>query len=353
MILKPIWQDPISAKEWLRKNEIETLRQLGLTADFVAGEIAWRKEISLYDDAEYLDAERKGRGHRLDRNKRELINLIFNRYLVYQQTRRDNGQSWYDWDDVSFVALEALAEHPMTGLYDAVFIDEAQDFAPSWVKLAKALLKPGGNLFICDDPAQSIFCWYSWHQKGLSVVGRSRVLRVPFRSTLEISQAAHSLIEADETLRQTEERPEPDFTSYELGTGPLPALIACKDVESETRFVHEKVHELIAEGVSPNQIAILCHNRWHAQSWEQWQKQGVYVQHFEKMKGLEFSAVFIPRLQDAFPTPADADSVTAMRRKIFTAMTRARYRLIMSYYGMLPKPLEPLLENVWCENFVT
>jgi hypothetical protein len=44
--------------------------------------------------------------------------------------------------------------------------------------------------------------------------------------------------------------------------------------------------------------------------------------------------------------------VTAMRRKIFTAMTRARYRLTLSYYGMLPKPLEPLLENMWCENFM-
>jgi hypothetical protein len=351
MILKSIWQDPISTKDWLRKYEPETLKQLELSADFVAGEFAWRKELGLYDDLEYLDAERKGRGQRLDRPKREIINRMFNRYLAYQHTRRQNGESWYDWDDVSFIALEALSDHPLAEQYDAIFLDEAQDFAPSWIKVSRALLKSGGDLFICDDPAQSIFCSYTWIQKGLSVVGRSRVLRVPFRSTREISQAAHGLIEADETLRQTEERPEPDFTSYELGTGPLPALIACKDLESEIRFVNLKVRELLDNNVPPNQIAILCHNRWHIDRWGEWKKQGVYVQHFEKMKGLEFAAVFVPHLQDSFPLPNDPDAVTVMRRKIFTAMTRARHRLILSYHGMLPKPLEPLLENVWCENF--
>lgn len=353
LILRTGWKDPISAKDWLRKYEGESLKQLGLAADFVAGEIAWRKELQLFHDEAYLEADRKGRGQRLDRLKREQMNRIFNRYLDYQSNHRQAGEVWYDWDDIPFLALDALYEnHPMTGQYDAVFLDEAQDFTPSWIQVTKALLKPGGNLFICDDPSQSIFCSYTWPQKGLSVVGRSRVLRVPFRSTREISQAAHSLIEADETLRQTEERAEPDFTSYELGTGPLPALIACKDAESETLFVGEKVQELIDGGVLPVQIAILCHNRWHVERWAAWQKRGVYVQHFEKMKGLEFAAVFVPHLQDSFPAPNDPDAVTVMRRKIFTAMTRARYRLILSYHGMLPKPLEPLLENVWCENFI-
>jgi hypothetical protein len=353
LILKANWQDPISAKDWLRKYEGESLRQLNLSADFLAGEIAWRKELGIFDDGEYIEADRKGRGQRLDRAKREQINRIFNRYLDFQNAQREKGESWYDWDDVPFLALEALNEqHPMTSMYDAVFIDEAQDFAPSWIQVSKALLKAGGNLFICDDPAQSIFCSYTWPQKGLSVVGRSRVLRVPFRSTREISQAAHSLIEADETLSQMEERPEPDFTSYELGSGPLPALIACKDPEAEMAFLNEKLQELLDAGFVPERIAILCHNRWHIERWAGWQKQGVYVQQFEKMKGLEFDAVFVPHLQDSFPSPNDPDMVTAMRRKIFTAMTRARYRLTLSYYGMLPKPLEPLLENVWCENFV-
>jgi hypothetical protein len=351
-ILKSNWHDPLKTTLWLKQYAAEPLRQMRLTSDFVASEFAWRKEMGLYSDADYLEADRRGRGQRLDRSKREHLNAVFKQYLAFQEARRSQNQPWYDWDDVSFLALEELENgHPLRSAYHAIFIDEAQDFAPSWMRLTKALLKPDGSLFICDDPAQSIFCSYTWPQKGLSVVGRARTLRVPFRSTREISQAAHSLIEADDTLRQTEDRAEPDFTSYELGSGPLPAVIACKDMAAEVQFVTDKVNELLQAGMPHESIAILCHNRWHMKHWGHLANTGIYIQHFEKMKGLEFTAVFLPFMHEAFPTPDDPDSVTAIRRKVFTAMTRARYRLVLSYTGMLPRPLEPLLENVWCESY--
>ncbi len=364
------WHEPIKTRDWLRKYEKSALQELDLSTEFVASEFSWRKEMNLLDDDAYLEVERKGRGQRLEKSKREIINAMFNRYRDYQSEQGDSG---YDWDDVAALAYKALQSpaqtlpldvtsegedetqpyHPLLGAYDAIFIDEAQDFAPSWMQVIRALLRQNGNLFICDDPSQSIFNTYSWPQKGLSVVGRSRILRVPFRSTREISQAAHSLIEADDTLRQTEDRPEPDFTSYELGSGPLPALIACKDSDSEKAFVDEKIRELLDLGIAPGQIAILCHAKWHTNHWRNWGSRGIYVQYVEKIKGLEFVAVFMPHLQDVFPQPDDSDSVTTIRRKVFTAMTRARWRLVMSYEGTLPKPLEPLVENVWCENFET
>jgi superfamily I DNA/RNA helicase len=148
-----------------------------------------------------------------------------------------------------------------------------------------------------------------------------------------------------------EDRPEPDFTSYELGSGSLPALIACKDSDSEAAYVNEKIGELLDNGTPPNHIAILCHAKWHIDRWNQWREQGVYVQHFEKIKGLEFPVVFIPHLHDSFPQPDDADSVSSIRRKIFTAMTRARWRLTLSHQETLPQPLMPLLENTLGEIF--
>ncbi|MBA3869849.1 MAG: UvrD-helicase domain-containing protein, partial [Anaerolineae bacterium] len=347
MILGNSWREPIKTREWLRQYERETLFALGLSAEFIAAEFAWRKEMALLDDNSYLESDRSGRGQRLERARRETLNALFNRYRAYQAAQG------YDWDDVATVAIATLNDaenHPMRQAYDAVFIDEGQDFAPSWTQLALALLKPHGDLLICDDPSQSIFCSYSWAQKGLSVVGRTRILRVPFRSTREISQAAHSLIEADETLRSTEERAEPDFSSYELGSGPMPALIVCRDSGSETTFIDDKLRDLLDGGASPGQIAILCHSKWHMDQWAEWARQGVYVQYFEKMKVLEFMVVFIPHLHDAFPHVDDADAVTVGRRKLFTAMTRARYRLVMSYQGTLPKPLEPLLDHMWCES---
>ncbi len=350
MILGEQWREPLKTREWLRQYQRENLASLGLSAEFVAAEFAWRKEMALLDDNSYLEADRSGRGHRLERNRREIINTLFNSYRNYQAAHG------YDWDDVATAALAVLNDddsHPMRQAYDAILIDEGQDFAPSWVQLTLSLLKPNGDLLICDDPSQSIFNAYTWLQKGLSVVGRTRILRVPFRSTREISRAAHSLIEADDTLRSTEERAEPDFSSYELGSGPLPALIACEDSASETTFINDKIRDLLAGGAAPGQIAILCHAKWHLDQWAEWTRQGVYVQHFEKIKGLEFMVVFVPHLHDAFPHSDDPDSVTVARRKLFTAMTRARYRLVMTYQGTLPKPLEPLLPHMWCESVAT
>lgn len=347
MILGEAWREPLKTREWLRQYERESLVALGLSAEFVSTEFAWRKEMALLDDQQYLEADRSGRGQRLDKAKRETLNALFNRYRAYQ------AMHGYDWDDVAAAALAELNDHddhPLRQAYDAVFIDEGQDFAPSWMQVVLALLKPRGDLLICDDPSQSIFCSYSWTQKGVSVVGRTRILRVPFRSTREISQAAHSLIEADDTLRTTEERAEPDFSSYELGSGPIPALMACADSASETRFIDDKIRDLLAGGAAPGQIAILCHAKWQVDRWANWARQGVYVQYFEKMKGLEFMVVFVPHLHDAFPHPDDPDAVTVGRRKLFTAMTRARYRLVMTYQGTLPKPLEPLLDHMWCES---
>jgi hypothetical protein len=343
MALQPYWADPLRAVEWLRRYTAERLREIGITADYAAAEFGWRKEMGLYDGEAYLQADRRGRGKRLDRHQREQLNQLFDAYRQAQMSMRANRQIWFDWDDVPLLTLEALEAHPLQHRYDAVFIDEAQDFAPSWIQACKMLVKHDGDLFLCDDPSQSIFSHYSWAQKGLNVIGHSRVLRVPFRSTRAISRAAHSLIEADEALRSQDERPQPDLDSEALRDGALPTLMTCLDEAAQSQWVESHIHQLMREGIPARQIAILCHNRWHLKRWESWSQRGVYVQHFDRMKGLEFQAVILPHLELAFPTPQDADSVSAMRRKLFTAITRARTHLALTCAGPLPRPLLPLL----------
>ncbi len=342
MVIQPYWADPLRAVDWLRRFASERLREIGVSADYAASEFGWRKELGLYDSNTYLHVDRRGRGKRLDRRQREEINLLFSAYLQAQSAMRANSAVWFDWDDVPFLTLEALENHPLLHHYDALFVDEAQDFAPSWIQVCRALVKADGDLFLCDDPSQSIFCTYSWVQKGLNIVGHSRILRVPFRSTRTISQAAHSLIEADEVLRSQDERTHPDLDAEALQDGPLPMLMNAWNEQAEVDWICHQIQGLLRDGIEAGQIAILCHNRWHLNRWQAWSKQGVYVQHFDRMKGLEFQAVFLPHLQSAFPTPQDSDSVSVIRRKIFTAMTRARSWLSLTCVGSVPVPLQPL-----------
>lgn len=293
-ILERQWQSPLKKTEWLQRHAAREIEQLKLTVEFVADELSWRVERGLSGDNDYLNADRKGRGYRLDRPMRETINFIFHQYQAFKAGQKRTGRAWYDWEDVPFLALEALENYPLKESFHAILIDEAQDFAPSWIQVVKGLLKPGGSLFLCDDPSQTIFQAYSWSQKSVQVVGLTTILRVPFRSTREISMAAHSLIEADDNLRQTEERPKPDFGSYEIGMGEMPLLIGYSDLHTEVMGVTQAVHRLLDREMPPQQIAILCQNRSQLSRWSHLEKAGVYVNYFEKMKGLEFNAVFVP-----------------------------------------------------------
>ncbi|RMF81390.1 MAG: hypothetical protein D6737_05225 [Chloroflexi bacterium] len=340
-ILGSKWRPPQKIEEWLSNWFADLMEQSNLTPEFVASEIEWRKELELYDNAEYLNVERKGRGRSLNKNKREVINTIMDQYIDYH-----HNESIRDWSDVPFVTLAELQTgHPLRHTYDFILIDEAQDFAPSWIKVILKLIKSNGDLFICDDPSQSLFRAFSWKQKGIEVRGRTRVLRVPFRCTREITLAAHSLINIDNTGDESEEIVKPDLQSYELASGDKPKVILVNRVEQEIKRVEDEVNILIHNGIMPSSIAILCHTKRIIKHWAHLRNQACYVGTFNQMKGLEFHAVLIPHLHTYFQVlgqEVDSEYIDSQRKKLFTAMTRAREMLILSATGNLPTELTSL-----------
>lgn len=340
------WKSPNNSEGWLQRYAAQELTQLELEAEYVSDEIGWRKDMGLYDNDAYLKIERRGRGQSLSLEKRQIINRIFDKYLKFQETHH-----WIDWDDVPHLTLEALEEgHPLAGYYDVILIDEAQDFAPTWISIVKKLLRPDGSLFVCDDPTQSLSRYYSWKEKGLEVVGRTRILRVPFRCTRQINLTAYSLIASDPQLNRNEDITRPDLDSNDLLDGEKPVLLKFSDSEKEVAFTEKEIDRLLSQGVPADQIAVLCHNHRHVKRWVHLRQKGHYVESFEKMKGLEFTAVFVPSLHSAFINETTDENISIKRRKIFTAMTRARHTLMLSYQNELPKPLEPILKYVTHEN---
>lgn len=348
-ILEDVWQSPLKKQTWLDRNVKAEMARLGLPVEFVAEEMSWRVEESLLTDDAYLSADRTGRGYRLEQSKRQIINTIFNRYITFKQA---SGPKRFDWEDVPFLAEERLRNphHPLRAAYDAVLVDEAQDFTPSWIRVVRLLLKPAGFLSLCDDPTQGIFHNYNWKQKNVAVVGRTRILQIPFRSTFEISAAAHALVDADEILSSSEERTRPDFTSYELSNGPIPDVVLCSDTHSEILAITNRVENLIDDDVPEHHIAILCHHWEQTGYWAALKERGVFVDSFDRSKGLEFQAVFIPHLHLLFSPDDDAEVISAKRRKIFMAMTRARHALFLSAEQALPEPLSPILGSVNVES---
>src|SRR5581483_11010648 len=71
------------------------------------------------------------------------------------------------------------------------------------------------------------------------------------------------------------------------------------------------------------------------------------------MKGLEFSAVLIPHLHtlcDGAGRVLDEGTISEIRRRAFTAMTRAREILIMSYQSQFPAELSAIEPHMQVEH---
>jgi hypothetical protein len=348
LILKGRWAQSIEVTQWLEQKMMDEITAAGLSVNYVRQEIRWRKEREIYEDDQYLEVSRKGRKHPLNREKRQRINTIFNQYLDYQKTLRHQGKEWRDAEDFRLEARHRLCAqpHPLAHTYDAIYIDEAQDFAPSWFEIIEKLLVRGGELFICDDPTQSIYQAYSWREKGIDVRGRTRILRIPFRSTRAIMRAAYSLIAADPLLSTSSDIIPPDIDSDELTEGDRPMLVACGNMQDEMKSIQGEVEALLRAGVNPRAIAVLLYSSRLVPSWEALRRLNVYVAQFERMKGLDFDYVYLPHLNRVFENVVDPNAISETRRRIYVAMTRARHQLTLSYHDAFPEAMNPVFPYI-------
>ncbi len=341
------WMTPANPEGWLRHDATEwpVVGELGV--DFIAEEIKWIKDTGVLTRDAYLEVERKGRGQGLRRGGRLREGLwdvleAYNAWLATQNT--------CDWADLAHLVRSAIDDRTIApDRFDALLIDEGQDFAPSWFGLLRQLINPEtGLLFITDDPSQSIFRSFSWHEKGITVAGRTRWLRVPYRNTREIYEAAYEVIRDDELIKQelTEQTGEllvPDLANAALRHGPRPQIREFRTIIDEQQFIGNEIHWLMqTQGLDPKEIVVL-HRRNSGVRWLQsaLRKTGVKVAALRSLKGLEYEAVFLAGMETTFPesAQASAQALSAERRLVYMAMTRARERLYLSYAGKWPTPL--------------
>jgi hypothetical protein len=340
---------PATIKGWVRNNQ-ELISELGLSIDYVAQEIARRKDTeAINSDTKYFEDVRN-RKEPLSEEQQETICAMYELYREYQAVLKQNGQEYYDYEDIAGLTLRALFGHKLERYYDVIMIDEAQDWAPRWIQLIKRLLKPGGYLFICDDPAQSLWRFFNWSQKGLPPNYNKIYLELPERNTKQIMEFAQSLFDIDSRFL-------PDFDmdvvypvkTDHLKSGSKPLVLCFSDPQKEYMLVSQRIEKLLLQGISGEQIGILCPTHQETDNWKKLEitkSNDIYVGHFNLMKGLEFNTVFIPRLDQAFISDGKNPSVTSsisVIRRLFVAMTRARENLIISCLGNFPEILEPLL----------
>lgn len=92
-----------------------------------------------------------------------------------------------------------LTEHPGQGrAYDYVIVDEAQDLGEVELRFLAAYATRPDTLFFAGDVGQRVHRYaFSWEALGISVRGRSRTLKVNYRTAHEIRELADRLLDDD------------------------------------------------------------------------------------------------------------------------------------------------------------
>ncbi len=150
------------------------------------------------------------------------------------------------------------------GKYDAVLIDEGQDFRSSWFQSAVLALKEpaDGTLIIAYDVSQNLYGSKLPNWSKVGVKARNRTKRFPrnYRNTREIVSAAWSFgqldsIGDDDLPHAVALRPENCTRS-----GPWPAILQATNLDAQVGRCVEIVNDLV-DGSSPvaaREITILC-----------------------------------------------------------------------------------------------
>ena len=233
-------------------------------------------------------------------------------------------------DDAYREATEILSAEAPNLPYAAVIVDEAQDMGEQAFRLIRAIVPetPSGDrnsIFIVGDAHQRIYARRaSMAACGIKVRGRSRRLRLNYRTTEEIRAWAVSILEGV-SVDDLDEGTDTLRGYVSLLHGPAPGLVPCRSEAEELEGLVDWVRALPADEIRFADIGVLCSRRadvdriqgvlraagidtvvLQAGNVDDRSVQGVRITTMHRAKGLEFFAVAIPFLSEATFPPVGA-----------------------------------------------
>lgn len=288
----------------------------------------------------YASVQRMGRKSRLGPNQRERL------WPVFEAVRSALAAERYTtWAQVFTDLAASLAEKPRKP-FNHVILDEAQDLAPAELRFFAALAPAGSDaLFLAGDMGQRIFQHpYSWARLGVDVRGRSHTLKVCYRTSQQIRQAADHLLPS--VLRDVDGLEDERRGIVSVFDGPAPQVETFATVEEEAAHVHQTVSVWLEDGIEAHEVGIFVRtpelvSRARVAVAGIASAQAVTTAPMNLAKGLEFRAVIVMAcdegvlpLDDRVADAADEAELDEIyeteRRLLYVACTRAREHLLLT-----------------------
>jgi superfamily I DNA/RNA helicase/mRNA-degrading endonuclease RelE of RelBE toxin-antitoxin system len=300
----------------------------------------------------YRDVSRLGRKTRLKEQQRRLL------WGIFGQVREGLKNLGLTTPSGVFNELASLMVKEKNPPFNYVVVDEAQDITAAQLRFLAALGAERPNcLFFAGDLGQRIFQQpFSWKALGVDIRGRSRHLRINYRTSHQIRTLADRLLgpELSDVDGNTEKR----TGAISVFNGPKPVIAVLQSPEEEAEAVAKWLAERSREGVAPHEMGIFVRSSSQLERACQAVKSaGVPFRVLDEKvetaaglasvctmhlaKGLEFRAVAVMAcddevlpLQERIETvsdDADLDDVfNTERHLLYVACTRARDYLLVT-----------------------
>ncbi len=299
-------------------------------------------------------------GTRLSRSDRVKIWTVFEEYRNGLNRKRKR-----EVDDAYRDAAALLKSEPQRQPYCALVVDEAQDMSTQAFKLIRQIIPEGPNdIFVVGDGHQRI---YGRNKVVLShcdinIRGRSKKLRVNYRTTEEIRRSAVNLLEGF-PVDDLDGGSDTNEGYKSLSHGEVPTMRSFGSAEEQARFIADllkakqdnserlgdvcvvarikKELDVIEDILKDSGVSVV---RVTAEKSDHARDESVRLATMHRVKGLEFEDVVLASVNEGLvpfelALSGKGDSVEQRqadmeeRALLYVAMTRAKSGVIVLSYG--------------------
>ena len=316
----------------------------------------------------YRDVARLGRKTRLPEAQRTVL------WSIFEHVRAELKRRKLITHAELFSSLAAVISKSKNVVFDFAVVDEAQDISVAHLRFFAAL--GGGRpnaLFFAGDLGQRIFQQpFSWKALGVDIRGRSRTLRVNYRTSHQIRTQADRLL--GPVVTDVDGNSEDRSDTVSVFNGPPPTICSCKSESEEIKTVGKWIAARAKEGVLPHEFGVFVRSaaqldRARAAVKEAGISFKVLDEHVETTsghasistmhlaKGLEFRTVVVMAcddevipLQERIETVGDDADLQEVydteRHLLYVACTRARDHLLVTGIEPVSEFLDDIMETI-------
>jgi superfamily I DNA/RNA helicase len=315
----------------------------------------------------YRDVPRLGRKTRLAETQRRLLWEIFERVHSELASRKLVTLPRM------FARLTQELLDKTASPYDFVVVDEAQDIGVAELRFLAALGKSRpDSLFFAGDLGQRIFQPpFSWKSLGIDVRGRSRTLRINYRTSHQIRVQADRLLPPE--MSDVDGNKEQRRGTVSAFNGPAPEIRVFDSTEEESQAAGQWMNKITAAGVHPHEIGVFVRSKAQVdrarravesvgyaylqpQEKARMKSGHVAIMPMHLAKGLEFRGVLVMAcddeiipLQERITAVADdidlEEIYNTERHLLYVACTRARDHLLVTGVNPVSEFLDDLGEE--------